>query len=616
MGTMLGGGGEGEVWKAVLPLSTDGRATVAVKIMRTPPADDVWEKTGNLLRTLSHPGLVRVTQVFIGPERHLKDAADLSSRVGYVVMDYVEGINLREWCDENPDATVGERIRMLRAIAAALDEMHSGARTNVPVAHGDVKPANIVVRPDGGTVLVDLGLARLADATGVMGRSPVYAAPELRIPGAMATPAADRYAFAATTAQVLLGHPLPATPAGWLDEQALMEALHRNPRTARRQLLIRHILQSLATPAEARTHGSLGRWLDSAAESLTVTTDTPAVPATTPIPTTAGLDAVAPAGVAATGLLPPEPFGTMPPGAPEAAELTWTGQEPIGPPPDPQRFDGWPASGHGQLPPPSNGAWTGGSGHGRSGRRPAWVVPAAIAGVVVVLIVAVVTSVSLGGGSGGGDVLAGQTGGVTQSPTAVGEPTAAGFPTPSASATPTYTPSPTTDGGVNPATPTAGSSGLPTAPIYLTDLNYVEKDEKADFESYENEPADISGHTYGHALSMGDSCSRGDGGDYWVDFDISRQWETFTAVVGVTDKSPAATSVTYTVFADTHPISSGTLTLGKAVPINVSVHNVLRLRFLYHDPTALTNSCSLPRPWVAWGDPVLHPASNLDGSPA
>lgn len=272
--TLLGGGGEGEVWQAVLPLSAGGRSTVAVKILRSgvePGAERRWEQFGHLLRSLSHPGLVRVTAVFTGPSMHRQGWADPASRASYVVMDHIEGPTLREWCDEHPDATASQRLRMLRMVASALDEMHSGASTQVPVAHGDVKPANVVVREDGGTVLVDLGLARLTDAAGVAGRSTPYAAPELRQPGAMATPEADRYAFAVATAQVLTGQPPPTGPDGWIDRPAFESLLRSNRITARRPLLVRQILDAVTAPPEARPR-HLRTWLDSAADTLSQVT--------------------------------------------------------------------------------------------------------------------------------------------------------------------------------------------------------------------------------------------------------------------------------------------------------------------------------------------------------
>jgi serine/threonine protein kinase len=272
--TLLGGGGEGEVWQAVLPLSAGGRSTVAVKILRAgvePGGEQRWEQFGHLLRSLSHPGLVRVTAVFTGPLMHRWGQADPASRASYVVMDHIEGPTLREWCDEHPEATASQRLRMLRMVASALDEMHSGVSTQIPVAHGDVKPANIIVRDDGGTVLVDLGLARLTDAAGVSGRSTPYAAPELRHPGAMATPEADRYAFAIATAQVLTGQPPPTGPDGWIDRPAFESLLRSNAITARRPMLVRQVLEAITAPPEARPR-HLQTWLDSAADTLSQVT--------------------------------------------------------------------------------------------------------------------------------------------------------------------------------------------------------------------------------------------------------------------------------------------------------------------------------------------------------
>src|SRR3954471_6776810 len=84
---LLVSGGEGEVWLAELPLSTSGRTQVAVKIMRPaahdPESAQQWVRFGHLLRSLSHPGLVRVTEVFTGPHPHIRGAADHGSTADY-----------------------------------------------------------------------------------------------------------------------------------------------------------------------------------------------------------------------------------------------------------------------------------------------------------------------------------------------------------------------------------------------------------------------------------------------------------------------------------------------------------------------------------------------------
>lgn len=272
--SLLGGGAEGEVWQAELPLPEGGRRSVAVKI--TAANEDAfggvqWEQFGHLLRSLSHPGLVRVTDVFAGPAMH-RAGEERAGSFRYVVMDFIEGVNLREWIAENPDITASQRLRVLGMVAAALDEMHAGGTTEIAVAHGDVKPANIVVSADRGTVLVDLGMARLTDTGGRPGRSAPYAAPELRLPGALATPESDRYAFAVTAAQVLTGEPPPVGNDGWLDPGALRAQLARNPLTARKHVLVRHLVDAIEAPINARPR-RLRPWLDGAVETLTQVTN-------------------------------------------------------------------------------------------------------------------------------------------------------------------------------------------------------------------------------------------------------------------------------------------------------------------------------------------------------
>jgi serine/threonine protein kinase len=191
---------------------------------------------------------------------------------------------LREWLDENPEAPISHRLRALMMVASALDEMHSGRQTGVPVAHGDVKPSNIIMREDGSSVLVDLGLTRIADGQGRTGRSRPYAAPELFVPGAVTTPEADRFAFVATLVHAALGETPPTAEGRGPDIESVAALMGRNPMTARRPLLTNGVLAALQSAPEGRPT-PLATWLASLTDTLSQTTQPysgPGSPTATP----------------------------------------------------------------------------------------------------------------------------------------------------------------------------------------------------------------------------------------------------------------------------------------------------------------------------------------------
>ena len=98
----------------------------------------------------------------------------------YLVMPFVEGGTLRDYLAKREHLTLEEAGSFLEQIASALQHAHDRG-----VLHRDVKPSNILLRPDGHAYLADFGLARAKlDAashshSGAMIGTPEYMAPEL-----------------------------------------------------------------------------------------------------------------------------------------------------------------------------------------------------------------------------------------------------------------------------------------------------------------------------------------------------------------------------------------------------------------------------------------------------
>jgi eukaryotic-like serine/threonine-protein kinase len=167
---------------------------VAVKRLHTEAPErsaERFKREAQLGASLNHPNIVAVYDTISGPDGVL------------IVMEYVPGQPLSGLLAGGP-VDPAEAIRILRAVADALDYAHVRG-----VIHRDVKPANILVRDDGGVKLSDLGVATAAhvsrlttslDVLGTLG----YIAPE-RLQGDAGGPAADVYALAAVAFEVLSG---------------------------------------------------------------------------------------------------------------------------------------------------------------------------------------------------------------------------------------------------------------------------------------------------------------------------------------------------------------------------------------------------------------------------
>jgi serine/threonine protein kinase len=146
LGRLLGRGGMSDVYLAV-DLDTDRQ--VAVKIVRSGDPDLARRlaQEARALEGFDHPGLVRLLDTGVTGDQ------------AYLVMEFVDGSNLAE---------ILRRGRLTPENAAELGASVAGALAYVHergVVHRDVKPANILVTPDGQVRLGDFGIARLIDVS-------------------------------------------------------------------------------------------------------------------------------------------------------------------------------------------------------------------------------------------------------------------------------------------------------------------------------------------------------------------------------------------------------------------------------------------------------------------
>ncbi|MFI9626123.1 protein kinase [Streptomyces sp. NPDC052042] len=219
----LGSGGMGMVWRARdLALRRD----VALKEVR-PPDPALMEndpgaarllrervlREARALARLDHPGVVTV--------HHIVDGGDHA--YPWIVMELVPGMSLAERLAEGPLAPA-EAARIGRGVLSALRAAHAAG-----IHHRDVKPANVLLRPDGSPVLTDFGIAAIRESTsltttGSVIGSPDYMAPE-RIRGEEGDPSSDLWSLAMMLYVAVEGrHPLRkastlATLAAVLDEE-------------------------------------------------------------------------------------------------------------------------------------------------------------------------------------------------------------------------------------------------------------------------------------------------------------------------------------------------------------------------------------------------------------
>ena len=130
------------------------------------------------------------------------------NNTAYIVMEYLEGITLKQYLRENQRIAPEDLIELLVPLIEALDEIHSQG-----MIHRDISPDNIMVLPDGRIKLMDFGAARDYTEFGEKSLSivlkPGYAPPEQYQTHGVQGPWTDIYALCATMYKCITGENPP-----------------------------------------------------------------------------------------------------------------------------------------------------------------------------------------------------------------------------------------------------------------------------------------------------------------------------------------------------------------------------------------------------------------------
>lgn len=200
----VGKGGFGAVYKAADTALGDRPLAVKEMINQSNARDDIdaFKRESLMLAALQHPALPRIYEHFTQAGRW------------YLVMDFIEGQTLEAYQGWRA-LPLEEALDYGIQLCAVLDFLHTPQPGRPPIIFRDLKPGNIMRKPDGHLVLVDFGIARhfkpdKQKDTAALG-SQGYAPPE-QYGKTQTRPQADIYALGATLHCLLTGRDPADTP--------------------------------------------------------------------------------------------------------------------------------------------------------------------------------------------------------------------------------------------------------------------------------------------------------------------------------------------------------------------------------------------------------------------
>ncbi len=195
----IGNGAMAEVYQAE-QLSL--KRQVALKILRPELARDPtyvqrFRREAQAVARLVHPNIVQIFEVGNRDDLH------------YIAVEYVPGLNLRQWLQKNGPPDLRTALIVMRQAAAALAKAGEHG-----IIHRDIKPENILITHALEVKVADFGLARLRNTeegveltrVGMTMGTPLYMSPE-QIEGRPLDARSDIYSLGVTCYQMLAGEP-------------------------------------------------------------------------------------------------------------------------------------------------------------------------------------------------------------------------------------------------------------------------------------------------------------------------------------------------------------------------------------------------------------------------
>lgn len=220
---ILGQGGMGSVYRAV-----DENLGVDVALKENLFTTDEYARQFRLeaviLANLRHPNLPRVSDHFV-----------VGDQGQYLVMDFIEGEDLRQRMERLGMVSEDDAIQIGAAMCEALTYLHT---RKPPILHRDIKPGNVKITSDGHIYLVDFGLAKVVQGgqvttTGARAMTPGYSPPE-QYGTARTDPRTDVYSLGATLYAALCGIIPEDGLARAMDNAQLTPLRKRNSKVSRR----------------------------------------------------------------------------------------------------------------------------------------------------------------------------------------------------------------------------------------------------------------------------------------------------------------------------------------------------------------------------------------------